>query len=260
MAYQFIISERIDKVLLLSLNRPDVLNSFHMAMAKELQLAFEDAATDRDVRAILLTGEGRGFCAGQDLSEAISENGPSIREIVNKTYNPIIRHIRQIEKPVVCAVNGVAAGAGANIAFACDITLASENASFIQSFSKIGLIPDSAGTFFLPRLIGQQRAAALMMLAEKLPAAKALEWGLIYKTTPEAELRNEALAIARQLSEMPTVGLGLTKKALNISLSNDLLSQLETEAELQNMAAKSADHKEGVNAFLEKRAPQFKGE
>jgi len=260
MAYQFIITSIENGVMSMRLNRPDVLNSFTIPMARELQAALDTAAADRSVRAVYLTGEGRGFCAGQDLSEAIAENGPSIRDIVNQTYNPIITRIRELEKPVVCAVNGVAAGAGANIAFACDITLAADSASFIQSFSKIGLIPDSAGTYFLPRLVGMQRAAALTMLAEKLGAQKAMEMGLIYKVCPAADLHTEALAIATQLASMPTVGLGLTKRALNKGLSNDLHTQLEVEAELQDLAAKSLDHKEGVNAFLEKRAPVFKGE
>src|SRR5688572_21830126 len=181
MDYQYIIVKMQGSVLEIRLNRPDVLNSFMMPMARELQAALDQAAGDKGVRAVLLTGEGRGFSAGQDLAEAVKEGGPKISEIVRKTYNPIITKIREIEKPVICCVNGVAAGAGANIAFACDITLAAESASFIQSFSKIGLIPDSAGTFFLPQIIGMQKATALMMLADKLPAVEAEKLGLIYK-------------------------------------------------------------------------------
>lgn len=260
MNYQYIKVNQLGGVLEIRLNRPDVLNSFVMPMAVELQNALDDAAKDKAVRAVLLTGEGRGFCAGQDLAEAIQENGPKISEIVLKTYNPIITKIRDMEKPVICGVNGVAAGAGANIAFACDITLAAESASFIQSFSKIGLIPDSAGTFFLPRLIGIQKATALMMLAEKLPAIEAEKLGLIYKVVADAELYNETLKIAQTLAEMPTVGLGLTKRAINLGMNNTLIDQLGVEAVLQEQAAESLDHKEGVKAFLEKRKPIFKGE
>lgn len=260
MDFQYIKVSQLGAILEIRLNRPDVLNSFTMPMAKELQDALDHASSNKSVRAILLTGEGRGFCAGQDLAEAIQENGPKISEIVNKTYNPIITKIREIEKPVVCGVNGVAAGAGANIAFACDITVAAESANFIQSFSKIGLIPDSAGTYFLPRLIGTQRATALMMLAEKLPAVEAQKMGLIYKVVPDAELYNEALKIAQTLAEMPTVGLGLTKRAINKGLNNSLDEQLKVEAILQEEASNSYDHKEGVKAFLEKRKPIFKGE
>lgn len=245
--------------MVICLNRPDSLNSFIMPMAKELQQALDMAAENDKIRAILLTGEGRGFCAGQDLKEAIAQDGPPIKKIVNETYNPIIIKIREIEKPVVCAVNGVAAGAGANIAFACDITLAATSATFIQSFSKIGLIPDSAGTFFLPRLIGLQRATAMMMLAEKLTADQALQWGLVYKVCEDEKLMEEALTLAKHLATMPTIGLGLTKRALNAGFSNSLSEQLEVEAELQEKAAQSQDHKEGVLAFLEKRAPQYTG-
>lgn len=260
MNHQYIKVNRLGAVLEIRLNRPDVLNSFTMPMAKELQGALDEAATDKTIRAVLLTGEGRGFCAGQDLAEAIQENGPKISEIVNKTYNPIITKIREMEKPVVCCVNGVAAGAGANIAFACDITLAGESANFIQSFSKIGLIPDSAGTYFLPRLVGTQMATALFMLAEKLPATEAQRIGLIYKVVADAEVYNEALKISQTLADMPTVGLGLTKKAINAGLKNSLEEQLKVEAALQEEAANSYDHKEGVKAFLEKRKPVFKGE
>ena len=257
---QYIKVANIGGVREIRLNRPDVLNSFVMPMAVELQNALDEAGKDPSVRAILLTGEGRGFCAGQDLAEAIKDGGPKISEIVIKTYNPIITRIREIEKPVICGVNGVAAGAGANIAFACDITLAAESASFIQSFSKIGLIPDSAGTYFLPRLIGMQKATALMMLAEKLTSFEAEKLGLIYKVVADTELYNETLKIAQNLAEMPTIGLGLTKRAINQGMDNSLIEQLNVEAILQEKAAESKDHKEGVKAFLEKRKPVFTGE
>lgn len=260
MNYQFIKVNQLGGVLEIRLNRPEVLNSFVMPMAKELQEALDIAASNKSIRSVLLTGEGRGFCAGQDLAEAIQDNGPKISEIVHKTYNPIITKIRDLEKPVICAVNGVAAGAGANIAFACDITLAAESATFVQAFSKIGLIPDSAGTYFLPRLIGVQKATALMLLAEKLPAVEAEKLGLIYKVVADAELYNEAFKIADSLANMPTVGLGLTKRAINLGLNNNLIQQLEVEAVLQELASESCDHKEGVKAFLEKRKPEFKGE
>ena len=260
MDYQYIKVSHIGAVMEIRLNRPDVLNSFTMPMAKEVQDALDRAATEKLIRAVLLTAEGRGFCAGQDLAEAIQENGPKISKIVRQTYNPIITKIREIEKPVVCGVNGVAAGAGANIAFACDITLAAESASFIQSFSKIGLIPDSAGTFFLPRLIGMQKATALMMLAEKLSSNEAEKLGLVYKVVPDTELYNEVLKIAQTLAEMPTIGLGLTKRAINLGINNSLAQQLSLEAILQEKASESHDHKEGVKAFLEKRKPIFKGE
>ncbi len=230
-----------------------------MAMAKELQAALDDCASTAHVRSVLITGEGRAFSAGQDLSAAI-EPGVEIREIVKEQYNPIIMKLREIEKPVVCAVNGVAAGAGANIAFACDIVLAASSASFIQAFSKIGLIPDSAGTFFLPRLIGLQRATALMMLGDKISAQQAMEYGLIYKVFPDDSLMAEAEKMAALLASMPTKGLGYTKRLLNASLNNNLKEQLQMEENMQDSAAKTYDHKEGVKAFLEKRKPVFKGE
>ncbi len=243
----------------ITLNRPDVLNSFNMAMAKEMQAVIDDCAATAHVRSVLITGEGRAFSAGQDLSAAI-EPGVEIREIVKEQYNPIIMKLREIEKPVVCAVNGVAAGAGANIAFACDIVLAASSASFIQAFSKIGLIPDSAGTFFLPRLIGLQRASALMMLGDRVTAQQAMEYGMIYKVFPDESLMAEAEKMATQLASMPTKGLGYTKRLLNSSLNHNLHEQLQMEEDLQDAAAKTYDHKEGVKAFLEKRKPVFKGE
>jgi 2-(1,2-epoxy-1,2-dihydrophenyl)acetyl-CoA isomerase len=241
------------------LNRPDVLNSFSMPMAKEMQTALDECANNKLVRSVLITGEGRAFSAGQDLSAAIIP-GTEIKEIVKEQYNPIILKLRQLEKPVVCAVNGVAAGAGANIAFACDITLAATTATFIQAFSKIGLIPDSGGTFFLPRLMGLQRASALTMLGDKITAQQALEYGLIYKIFPDEILLAEAEKMAFQLATMPTKGIGYTKRLLNASINNTLEEQLLMEADMQEAAAKTYDNKEGIQAFLEKRKPVFKGE
>lgn len=246
-------------VRVLTLSRPEKFNSFNRAMAIALQNELDLAASDPEVRAVLITAEGKAFCAGQDLAEAIDPAGPGIKTIVAEHYNPIIEKIRSIELPVVCAVNGVAAGAGANIALACDIVIAASSASFIQAFSKIGLIPDSGGTFFLPRLIGLQRATALMMLGDKVSAAQAESIGMIYKMVEDAQLMESAMAMAVQLSQMPTKGLALTKRLLNESLSNDLSTQLKREEELQEMAGATEDHKEGVAAFLEKRAPVFKG-
>ncbi len=244
----------------ITLNRPDKFNSFNQEMALLLQKHLDECATNTAVRAILLTGSGKAFCAGQDLSEAIDDNGIELPDIVEKHYNPIIQKIREIEKPVLCAVNGVAAGAGANIALSCDVVVAAENASFLQAFSKIGLIPDSGGTFFLPRLIGFQKASALMMLGDKIPATEAAQMGMIYKVYAEADFVESSLQLANKLAQLPTKGLGLTKKLLNESFSNNLSQQLQREKEVQTEAGNTHDYNEGVNAFLEKRSPNFKGE
>lgn len=241
------------------LNRPDVLNSFNREMALDMQAALDEFSNNQQIRAVYITGEGRAFCAGQDLAEAISADGPGLTQIVRDHYNPIIKKIRNMEKPVVCAVNGVAAGAGANIALSCDLVIASVTASFIQAFSKIGLIPDSGGTFFLPRLVGMQRATALMMLGEKVVADEAFKIGMIYKVYPDDLLQQEGLALAEKLSLMPTKGLAFTKKAINLSFFNNLEDQLDVEEQLQTAAGNTSDYKEGVNAFLEKRKPLFTG-
>lgn len=260
--YKFITVERSGGVMKITLNRPDVLNSFTLAMSQELRNALGTARGDRGVRAVLLTGAGRGLCAGQDLSDGptAGEGKLDLGAAVRQTYNPLIELIRKIEKPIVCAVNGVAAGAGANLAIACDIVIASETASFIQSFSKIGLVPDSGGTFFLPRAIGMPRATALMMLGEKIGARQALEMGMIYRVVAGDTLEAESMALATQLAAMPTKGLGYTKRALNYSLGNNLQQQLEVEEELQCEAGKTRDFDEGVAAFREKRKPEFRGE
>ncbi|MBK9523436.1 MAG: enoyl-CoA hydratase/isomerase family protein [Bacteroidetes bacterium] len=242
------------------LNRPEKFNSFNREMALQLQSALDKAGNDKSVRAIFITGEGKAFCAGQDLAEAMDPNGPGIRRIVAEHYNPIILKLRNLEKPVVCGVNGVAAGAGANLAFACDVVIASAGASFIQAFSKIGLVPDSGGTFMLPRLIGMQRASALMMLGDKISAPDALSMGMLYKVCEEGKLIEEGLQIANTLSQMPTRGIWLTKQLLNESMSNSLEEQLRREEELQAAAGETSDYKEGVQSFLEKRKPVFKGE
>lgn len=254
-----ILFEKIEGVAKIALNRPEVFNSFNREMALALQNCLDECAQDDQIRAIYLTGTGKAFCAGQDLQEVVSPDGPTLTTILQEHYNPIISRIRSIEKPFVCAVNGVAAGAGANIALACDITVAKESASFIQAFSKIGLIPDSGGTFFLPRLIGLQKATALMMLGEKVTAPEAEKMGMIYKTFPDGNFEQESFALAQILAQMPTKGLGLTKRALNQSLFNDLKTQLEVEDKLQTEAGTTHDYKEGVAAFLEKRKPAFRG-
>ena len=261
MAYEFIKLDVEQGVASITLNRPDVLNSFNVAMATELQQALGSVAKDAALRAVLLTGAGRGFCAGQDLAEASPKNGvlPDLGEFVRKSYNPIVLAIRTLEKPVVCAVNGVAAGAGANLALACDIVFASSDASFIQSFAKIGVIPDSGGTFLLPRIVGLARATALTMLAEKVSAQQAMEWGMIYKVTEPSALIETARQTALHLASQPTAGLGLTKRAFNRSLGIDLRGQLDYEEELQREAGRTSDYEEGVRAFLEKRKPVFTG-
>jgi len=240
-------------------NRPTVYNSFNQEMALGLQKCLDDCEADPEVRVIVITGEGKAFCAGQDLQEVIDPEGPELTDIVSKHYNPTIEKIRNLEKPVVAAINGVAAGAGANIALACDVVVATESASFIQAFSKIGLIPDSAGTFFLPRLIGMQKASALMMLGDKVSATDAEAMGMIYKVFSDEEFAEASMKIASKLAKMPTKGLGLTKRLLNQTFSNNLSEQLEQEGIEQTAAGQTYDYKEGVNAFLEKRKPVFKG-
>ncbi|MAP55528.1 enoyl-CoA hydratase-related protein [Altibacter sp.] len=244
----------------ITLNRPDVFNSFNREMALGFQKQLDHCASQAAVRTIVITGSGRAFCAGQDLKEVTSpELNPGFKTILEEHYNPIIQRIRTIEKPIIAAVNGVAAGAGANIALACDVVVASEAASFIQAFSKIGLIPDSAGTFFLPRLIGFQKASALMMLGDKVSAKEAQELGMIYKVFSAEDFDAEVTVLAETLAQMPTKALGMTKQLLNQSMTNDLNAQLEMESTLQIEAAQSDDYAEGVAAFVAKRNPVFKG-
>lgn len=255
---ELLISHR-NNVCEIKLNRPEVFNSFNKAMALALQKALDECEKNVDVRAIVITGEGKAFCAGQDLAEATDPNGPELKMIVKEHYNPIIERIRNIEKPIIAAVNGVAAGAGANIALACDITIAKKSASFIQAFSKIGLIPDSGGTFFLPRIIGSQKALALMMTGDKISAEEAEKMNMIYQAVEDEVFESVVIAFAEKLATMPTRGLGLTKRAVNQSFSNSLSEQLSVEEELQTEAGKTDDFNEGVTAFMEKRKPIFTG-
>lgn len=262
MNYENILFDIADGVATLTLNRPDKLNSFTQAMHEEVRHALHKVGADKSVRVFVLTGAGRGFCAGQDLSDRAVEPGArpvDLGDSVEKNYAPLVLALRALPMPVICAVNGVAAGAGANIALACDIVLAAKSASFVEVFCKLGLIPDTGGTYFLPRLIGNARAMGLAMLGEKLSAEKAEAWGLIWKTVPDEDLAAETQAMARHFASAPTKGLAFTKQALYASPHNTLQQQLTLECGMMSELGRSDDYREGVAAFMEKRAPQFKG-
>lgn len=246
-------------VATLTFNRPDKYNSFNQELAFSVQKALDDCKNDDEVRVIVLKGEGKAFCAGQDLVEATDPNGPPLKNIVGDHYNPIVTRLRTIEKPIIAAVNGVAAGAGANIALACDIVVAKKSASFIQAFSAIGLIPDSGGTYFLPRLVGAQKALALMLTGDKVMAEEAEAMNMIYKAVEDDEFEAYIAGMATKMANMPTKGYGLTKRAVNESFNNTLKEQLDLEEELQAIAGSTEDFKEGTMAFIEKRKPNFKG-
>lgn len=254
-----ILFEIKNSVGFITLNRPDKYNAFNREMALLMQEKLNECKSKK-LRCVYITGSGKAFSSGQDLEEVVDPNGPDVTKILSEHYNPIIKHIRTLEKPVVAAVNGVAAGAGANIALCCDVVVASSSASFIQAFSKIGLIPDSGGTYFLPRLIGWQKASALFMLGDKVSAMDAEKMGMIYKVFDDNAFHEEAMKIVETLAQMPTKGLALIKEALNNSFINDYEEQLQTEESLQEKAGNTFDYKEGVQAFLEKRKPNFKGE
>jgi 2-(1,2-epoxy-1,2-dihydrophenyl)acetyl-CoA isomerase len=259
MTFQHILYSVKNAVATLVLNRSNSLNSFDQKMGKELIEALEISASDRSVRALLLTGQGKAFSSGQDLKEILSGRD-DVGAIVRETYNPIVSAICQMERPVICAVNGVAAGAGANIALACDLVVAAASSYFVQSFAHIGLVPDSGGTFFLPRLVGLARAKAMTFLGNKVSSREAEEIGLIYRSVPDDQLMLVAKKLAENLAARPTLGIGYTKSLLNRSFTNDLAQQLELEALFQAEAAKTLDYAEGIASFVEKRKPQFKGE
>ena len=262
MSFEHILFTIEQGVATLTLNRPEQLNSFNAQMHKEVREALKQVRQNAEVRCLLITGAGRGFCAGQDLGDrnvAPGAAAPDLGESIEKNYNPLIRSLRDLPMPVICAVNGVAAGAGANIALACDITLAAKSASFIQAFCKIGLVPDSGGTWTLPRAVGMARAKALALLGDRLSAEQAEQWGMIWRCVDDAALQDEALKLARQLATQPTYGLALIKRALNASASNSFDEQLDLERDLQRLAGRSEDYREGVSAFMAKRTPEFKG-
>ncbi len=246
----------------LTLSRPERLNSLNQQMHKEIRVVLKQVRVDDEIRCLLLTGNGRGFCAGQDLTDrTVSSDSqtPDLGQSIDKNYNPLIRRLTSLELPVVCAVNGVAAGAGANIALACDIVLAAKGASFIQSFSRIGLVPDSGGTWALPRLVGHSQAMALCLLGEKVAAADAQKMGMIWRVVDDEDLLNEATSIGRELAKGPTTGFALTKRALRASSTNSLDEQLDLERDLQRIAGRTADYAEGVDAFVNKRTPTYRG-
>lgn len=255
-----ILFEIKNSVAYITLNRPEKFNAFNREMALRLQAHLDECASVPDVRCVYITGSGKAFSAGQDISELVGENKIEIAQILSEHYNPIVKKIRNLSKPVVCAVNGVAAGAGANIALCCDVVVATQSATFIQAFSKIGLIPDSGGTFTLPRLIGWQKASALMMTGDKVNATDAEKMGMVYKVFADESFETESKKIAATLSQMPAKGLAYTKHALNNSFHNSWEEQLLLEDEYQQKAAGTYDYNEGINSFLEKRIPIFKGE
>ena len=261
METDLILTDRREGYRIITLNRPDRLNSFNEAMHAALMTALLDAEADSDCRALILTGAGRGFCAGQDLSDRVFSPGqaPDLSSTLERLYNPLVRKLRELQMPVVCAVNGVAAGAGANIALACDIVLAARSAKFIQAFAKLGLVPDSGGTWFLPRLVGRARARGLALLAEPLGAEEAQGWGLIWRAVDDGALMDEAHRLAAHLAVQPTAGLALIKRALDAAETNGLDAQLDLERDLQGEAGRMPDYAEGVSAFLAKRAPRFTG-
>jgi len=256
---EFLITETVENVLKITINRPKVFNSFNSGLAKELQASLDLAKNDSNIRAVLLTGSGKAFSTGQDIAELVDPNGPELSSILSENFNPIVKKIRDLNKPIIAAVNGVAAGAGANIALNCDIVIATESASFIQIFSKIGLIPDAGGTYVLPRLIGWQKAMAIMMLGEPVSAKDAERMGMIYKVVKDDAIEEESMKLAYKLSKMPTSALASIKMALNKSTTNNFEQQLAVEEELQIASAKTNDFKEGISAFIEKRKAKFVG-